>query len=144
MRLTQFTDYALRLLIWLAGHEPSCRITIGDSAAVLGIPLNHLTKIAHRLARETLLTSSRGRSGGLSLARSPREITVGQIIRVTEPDFKLVACMSGQACTLSERCNLMPFLDDALAAFLRVMDGITLFDIVTSAKNSSAQTANAE
>jgi len=130
MRLTQFTDYAIRLLIWLADHEPGCRITIGESAAFLDIPINHLTKIAHRLARENLLRSSRGRSGGLWLARRLGEITVGEVIRVTEPDFALVACMAGQACSLGERCKLVPSLDAALAAFLQVMDGITLEDIV--------------
>lgn len=132
MRLTQFTDFALRLLVQLAREAPGKRTTIAAASRRLGIPLNHLTKIAHRLARADLLKSSRGRSGGLALSHPAENITVGQVLRVTEPDFVLVGCMADQGCSLAPGCGLAPVLDAALRTFLRVTDGATLAEVARS------------
>lgn len=132
MRLTQFTDFALRLLIDLARETPGKRTTIAKASRRLDIPINHLTKIAHRLAKANLLKTSRGRSGGLALSRPAESITVGQVVRVTEPDFALVGCMAGQDCSLAPGCGLAPVLDTALMTFLRVTDQATLADIAHS------------
>jgi Rrf2 family nitric oxide-sensitive transcriptional repressor len=132
LRLTQFTDFALRLLVELARERPGKRITIPDASRSLGIPLNHLTKIVHRLAKANILKTSRGRSGGLALARPAESITVGQVVRVTEPDFALAGCMAGQDCSLAPGCGLAPVLNTALRTFLRVTDQATLADIAHS------------
>lgn len=130
MRLTQFTDYALRLLIHLAAFRSGNRTTIGEAARFLGIPLNHLTKIVHRLAKADLIKTSRGRAGGLSLTRPASEISVGEAIRVTEPDFAMVGCLAGRPCALEGKCGLIPVIDEALQAFLRTADRTKLSDLV--------------
>jgi Rrf2 family nitric oxide-sensitive transcriptional repressor len=129
MRLTLFTDYALRLMIQLASEPSGRRTTIAQASHSLGLPLNHLTKIAHRLSKARLLTTSQGRNGGLVLSRPASEITIGQVLRVTEPDFALVACMAGTDCSLRIGCGLKHVLDAALAAFLGVVDQTTLAEL---------------
>jgi len=130
MRLTQFTDYALRLLLQLASDHPGGKTTVGEASRLLGIPLNHLTKIALRLAKAGMVTAIRGRNGGLVLSRPASQITIGQVLRITEPDFALVGCMAGQDCSLFLNCKMIPLLGDALAAFLRVADQATIEEML--------------
>ena len=125
MRLTQFSDYAWRLLMYVADRNGQ-RTTIAEAAAANGISRNHLMKVAQRLAQEEFLKPSRGRGGGLILGKSPETITLGDVLRVTEPDFALVGCMTGDWCLFASRCNLPSALDIALRAFLEVADHQTL------------------
>tara|TARA_R110002020_G_scaffold50791_8_gene143708 strand:+ start:1756 stop:2178 length:423 start_codon:yes stop_codon:yes gene_type:complete len=121
MRLTQFSDFALRLLIHIASH-PDRRTTIAEAAQVYGISRHHLMKVAHRLALAGLVKPSRGRNGGLNLARPAEAISLGDVLRATEPDFALVGCMAGHACPIVTTCRLPAALDAAMASFLATAD----------------------
>lgn len=125
MRLTQFSDYAWRLLMYVADQEGQ-RTTIAEAAKANHISRSHLMKVAQRLAQEGFLKTSRGRKGGLVLSKPPEEITLGDVLRVTEPDFALVGCMAGDWCLFADRCNVPSALDRALEAFLGVADRQTL------------------
>lgn len=133
MRLTQFTDYALRLLLLLAA-EPGRRITIQQVSEFHGISRNHLMKVANRLARAGILSPSRGRNGGLALARPPEEVRVGDVIKASEPDFALVGCMAGEHCVNLPDCRLTGVLNGALADFLASANRYSLADIVAPAR----------
>lgn len=130
MRLTYHTDYALRMLVYLAvnGGGPS---RVADVAASYGISRNHLLKVALRLGRLGYLTTSRGRSGGVALARKPEEINVGEVVRLMEDDFDLVECMrfDGRNCMISPSCRLKGVVRKALDAFLSVFDEYSLAEI---------------
>ena len=132
MRLTQFTDYALRLLMLLAA-EPDRRLTIQQVSEFHGISRNHLMKVANRLARAGILSPSRGRNGGLRLARPPEDVGVGDVIKASEPDFALVGCMAGENCAIAPVCHLTVVLDGALADFLASANRYSLADIVPDA-----------
>lgn len=130
MRLTAFTDYAFRLLLRLAvaGDRP---VTIEEAAKVYGISRTHLMKVANTLVRAGYLRGARGRSGGLRLARAPDEIRLGDIVRLTEPDLALVECFAtGNQCVVTRACRLPPVFGEALAAFMAVLDGKTLADVM--------------
>jgi Rrf2 family nitric oxide-sensitive transcriptional repressor len=129
MRLTLFTDYALRLMVQLACEPPGSRTTIEQAARLLNLPVNHLTKIAHRLAKAKLITTSQGRNGGLVLSRPTSEISIGEVLRVTEPDFASATCMAGKDCSFQIGCGLKHLLDAALAAFFGVVDQTTLAEL---------------
>jgi Rrf2 family nitric oxide-sensitive transcriptional repressor len=130
MHLTTFTDYTLRTLIYLA-VRPGITVTISDIANVYGISGNHLTKVVHQLALAGDVATTRGQHGGLRLAREPGSINIGEVVRRAEPDFELVACF-GEArhCVIAEGCVLRHALGAALQAFLTVLDGYTLADLV--------------
>lgn len=138
MRLTQFTDYALRLLMLLA-KEPR-RVTIAQASEVYGISRNHLMKVALHLAKAGFVRPSRGRNGGLELARPASEIRVGDVIRATETDFALVGCMVGEPCFILDRCILPRVLNEASQAFLQTANGYRLSDLVAP-NNNVAQAA---
>lgn len=132
MRLTQFTDYALRILMLLAA-DPNKRITIQHVAEVHSISRNHLMKVANRLARAGIVRPSRGRNGGLALALPPEQLMIGDIIQAVEPDFALVACMGGDFCVLSGSCRLTGVLEGALRAFIVAANRYSLADIASPA-----------
>jgi Rrf2 family nitric oxide-sensitive transcriptional repressor len=141
MRLTSFSDYSLRLLMYAAAR-PERLITIEETAAVYGISRTHLMKVANQLTRAGFLEAVRGRSGGLTLAKPPHKIKLGEVLRVTEPDFNLVECFSpDNQCVISVRCRLNRALDNALAAFMREMDGYTLGDLLLKPKYFEAKPA---
>ena len=131
MRLTYHTDYALRMLIYLALHEnrPS-RVT--DVASSYGISRNHLLKVALKLSKLGYVTTLRGRAGGIALGRHPGEINLGEVVRRMEDGFVLVDCMrpAGGACAISPACRLKGVVREALDAFLSIFDSYTLADIV--------------
>lgn len=129
MRLTRYTDYALRTLIYLGLNEPR-QSSIGEIARAYGISENHLTKVVHQLGRLGLVRTIRGRGGGLRLALDPAEIVVGAVVRQTEEDLALVECFSGGACAITPSCRLRRVLGEALAAFLAVLDRYTLADLL--------------
>lgn len=131
MRLTTHTDYALRVLMYL-GARPDHRATIEEIARIYGISQNHLMKVVNNLARHGWVEAQRGRGGGLRLARDPASITVGAVIRTTEEDFDMVACFrSADACLLTPVCQLKRSLADALDAYLAVLDGVTLANLIS-------------
>lgn len=130
MRLTLQTDYALRMLIYLAIHQGRpCRVI--DVAAEYGISRNHLLKVALKLGRLGYLTTARGRTGGIALGRPPEDISLGEVVRHMEDDFALMECIrrDGGLCVISPVCRLKGVVSKALEAFLAVFDGYTLADL---------------
>lgn len=129
MQLTRFSDYGLRLMMMAAAHGDR-RITIEETARAYDISRAHLMKVAQLLVREGFLKASRGRSGGLSLARPAETITIGAVVRATESDFAVVECMgSGNQCRITRGCRLRGVLGEALGAFLNVLDRHTLAEL---------------
>lgn len=126
MRLTRYTDYAVRVLLYLARH-PDGLCSIADIARAYAISQNHLMKVVSDLVNVGYVESVRGRGGGIRLARAPEEINIGALIRHTEDDFDLVDCGS---CLIAPACGLTGTLDEALAAFFSVLDGYTLADVL--------------
>jgi len=135
MRLTQFSDYALRMLMYAAA-PPGRLITIEETAHVFGISRNHLMKVANLLTQHGYLQAVRGRNGGLLLAQSPQQIRLGALLRVTEPDFALVECFGSDAtCSIMPACRLRTRLQQALTAFLAQMDTGTLQDLLLAPRD---------
>lgn len=130
MRLTSFSDYALRLMLY-AAERPERLVTIEEAAEWYGISRTHLTKVANLLTRTGFMLAVRGRAGGLRLGRAPQDVRLGDVLRVTEPDFAIVECFGNdEACRISASCRLKGVVGVALAAFLETMDGHTLQDMV--------------
>lgn len=129
MRMTQHTDYALRMLIFLAGR-PDHSCTVSDVADAYRLSRNHLLKVALRLRRLGVISTTRGRSGGIRLARQPHEINLGELVRGTEEDFSLVECMQdgGGLCAISPVCRMKGIFGEALEAYLAVLARYTLAD----------------
>lgn len=127
MRLTTYTDYALRTLMYLAANRDRL-VTIQDIADAHGIAKNHLTKVVHQLGILGFVESLRGRKGGLRLGKEPAKINIGAVVRSTEPDFYMAECFDPQKshCRLSSACILKDTLYQATAAYLAVLDGVTL------------------
>lgn len=131
MRVTLHTDYALRVLMLLA-LEPGELHTIEEIATRYDISRNHLMKVAQTLVQGGFVESLRGRNGGLRLGKTPKDINLGAVVRSTEDGFDLVECFdaSRNTCVISPVCGLRSPLEEALAAFLGVLDGYTLADLV--------------
>ncbi len=125
MRLTLYTDYALRLLIHLAAHDEKL-CSIAEISRAYGVSQNHMMKVAHDLGRAGYIKAERGRLGGLRLARTADEINVGEVVRHTEEGFDLVDCAN---CAIASACGLTGVLAQALRAFMDVLDGYTLADL---------------
>lgn len=133
MRLTIFTDYALRVLIYLGAHRDAKRLaTIGDVASAYGISENHLMKVVHQLAKLGYLETTRGKGGGMQLARAPADINLGAVVRATEDDLALVECFQDGApkCPIVHACALQGILARSLHAFMEVLDSHTLADLL--------------
>jgi Rrf2 family transcriptional regulator, nitric oxide-sensitive transcriptional repressor len=133
MRLTLYTDYALRTLMYLGFAEPE-QASIAEVARSYGISENHLTKVVHHLGRLGLVKTSRGRGGGLRLAQAPAQINVGRVVRQTEEDLSLVECFANDACVITSTCRLRNVLREALEAFLAALDRYTLADLLVAGK----------
>lgn len=133
MRLTQFSDYALRTALYL-GAKPGQVISVGEIATSYGISYNHLAKVASALCDLGVAESVRGRRGGLRLAMAPATINVGWLVRQTEPDFTLVECFdpATDTCPITPACRLRAVLSDALQRFLSALDEHTLADFIDS------------
>lgn len=131
MRLTVYTDYALRLLMYLALKDDGLA-TIAEVAESYGISKNHLTKVAHQLGVAGYLATVRGRRGGLRLARPAAAIGLGEVVRHTEPDMALVPCFKpvDAPCPIRRCCVLRSALEKARFAFVEVLDSYTLSDLV--------------
>ena len=130
MRLTSFSDYALRMLMYAASAGERL-ITIEETSRVYGISRAHLMKVVNILTKTGYLRGVRGRSGGFTLARRPEEIILGAVLRATEPDFALVECFAtGNQCVITECCRLPRVLNEALSSFVTTLDRYTLADIM--------------
>jgi len=125
MRLSRHTDYALRVLIHLAA-VPERRASIAEIARGYGISENHLMKIVHLLGRYGFIKTVRGRGGGIMLAKPAEEISIGIVIRHTEPDMVLADC---ETCIIAPACGLTGALREALVAFLTVLDRYSLAQV---------------
>ncbi|HUV99503.1 MAG TPA: Rrf2 family transcriptional regulator [Gallionella sp.] len=130
MRLTLYTDYSLRVLLYLASKEEE-NVTITEIADFYQISRNHLVKVVHNLGLDGYIMTSRGRNGGLKLAKPAKEIMVGELVRSTEPDLDLLECFNPATnkCVISRSCSLKSVVFNAQAAFLEVLDQYTLADI---------------
>ena len=130
MRLTFYSDYSLRLLMY-AALRPGQLITIQEVADAYGISKNHLMKVAFELGRKGFLETVRGRGGGLRLARPPEKIGVGEVVRAMEEDFTMVECFdpSINQCVITGPCRLRGVLSRALKAYFAVLDEYTLADL---------------
>ena len=131
MHLTVQTDYSLRLLMYLALKEDGLA-TIAEVAASYGISKNHLMKVAHQLGIAGYIETVRGRRGGLRLAKPAEAISLGEVVRNTEPDMAIVMCFEpiNAHCTIRPGCVLRRALEKAYRAFAEVLDGYTLSDLV--------------
>lgn len=133
MQLTQYTDYSLRVLVFLAAVDRAA--TVAEIAERYGISRNHLVKVAHQLGKKGYVATERGRGGGIRLARPPGEINLGSVVRDMEPNFHLVECFNpgGNHCVITPACALMHVLGEANAAFFAVLESRTLADVAGNA-----------
>jgi Rrf2 family nitric oxide-sensitive transcriptional repressor len=133
MRLTDYTDYSLRVLLYLAVRGEGLS-TIQEISQAYGISRNHLMKVVQQLAERGWIETVRGRNGGLRFAESSRRLTVGKVVRAVESDFAVVACLPDQngarrSCVISPVCRLREALDAAAKAFLAELDRHTIGEL---------------
>lgn len=129
MHITLYTDYSLRVMIYLALNAGE-RSTIRAMASSYDISRNHLTKVVHQLQLGGYLETVRGPSGGVVLARAPEDINIGTVVRTMEPDLNLVSCFKDEKqCVISPHCRLRGMMGEALQAFMAILDQYTLADI---------------
>lgn len=131
MQINQFTNFAIRILMYCALSDGRIART-SEIAHAYGVSENHLTKVAQQLAASGYLRTVRGRGGGLRLAMAPEDIVVGEVVRRTEGSLRLVECFDAaiNTCPLAPACRLKRALHRALDAFFLVLDGYTLADLV--------------
>ena len=143
MRLTSFTDFALRALMRLAG-EPTRSFATNEIAVEFGISRNHLAKVVRDLADGGFISTQRGAGGGFSLARSPQSITLGEVVRALEARHALVECFrdDGGNCVLAPRCRLKTRLAAAREAFMRELDATTLAECAYTARSRKNLASN--
>ncbi|MEH7382201.1 Rrf2 family transcriptional regulator [Bacillus sp. JJ1533] len=134
MKLTNYTDYSLRVLMYLAMKNEEELCTIQEIAEAYNISRNHLMKIIHHLGKLEYIKTIRGRNGGFRLAKHPKDINIGEVVSNTEEDFNIVDCFKegGGYCSISPSCKLKHALYEALQAFINVLNGYTLEDLVTN------------
>jgi Rrf2 family nitric oxide-sensitive transcriptional repressor len=133
MKLTSFTDYSLRVLIYLAA-QPGERATIAQIATAFDVSENHLVKVVHFLGKQGWLANVRGKGGGLELGEAPEKIVVGLVVRETEGKAVVAECFgeSGGDCQIAPNCRLRGVLGEAVTAFYAVLDRYTLADLVNN------------
>ena len=135
MRLTRYTDFCFRVMIHV-GLKGDALSTTREISDRYGISSNHLMKVVYDLNVHGFLETVRGKNGGIRLGRPPREINLGDLIRATEDDMALAECQSpdGQ-CRITSACVLHDALNEALRAFLAVLDRYTLADLLEPREN---------
>ncbi|MCC7038957.1 MAG: Rrf2 family transcriptional regulator [Burkholderiales bacterium] len=133
MRLTTFSDYSLRVLMYLGVHDEGL-CTIGAVAKAYGVSENHLVKVVHHLAQRGYVETTRGKGGGMRLARLPQEINVGDVVRSTEDNLALAECFdpTPSTCRIESACLLKGVLASAVDAFFATLDRYTLADLLVS------------
>lgn len=130
MYINRFSDLTLRILMYLASRTDPMQatVTVRAAATLMNVPYNHLVKVAHQLGQHGLLITTKGQGGGVRLARNPELITIGSILRLTEPVTSVIDCET-QACPLTGACILKDALDRGYQAFLSKLDEVTLADV---------------
>lgn len=137
MRLTNYSDYALRILTYL-GLKREELSTITEIANCYGISRNHIVKIVHHLGQLGYVDTLRGKNGGIRLARAPEKINIGEVIRHTETSMDIVECFSNQnSCIIGCSCVLRTAISEALSAFMAVLDDYTLADLMAPRRQLS-------
>jgi len=134
LKLTTFTDYSLRVLIFLAAR-PGQRTTIAEVAQAFGVSEPHLVKVVHFLGQQGWLLNVRGKGGGLELGMAPERVRVGQVVRQTEGEVRVAECFNEAGfndCRISDCCHLRGVLGEAVTAFYAVLDRYTLADLVVN------------
>lgn len=139
MRLAEYTDYTLRVLMYCAGH-PDRLVTIAEMADRYEVSRNHLMKIVNDLGRQRVIETVRGRGGGVRLLRRPADIRIGDIVRSSETDFRLAECFDRRTntCSLIPTCRLKGLLSSALQAYFKELDAATLADIAGPVRTARA------
>jgi len=134
VKLTKFSDYSLRLLLYLAVHGDRV-VSVSEVSRAYRVSPHIIVKAVQRLVEQGVVASVRGRQGGLRLAKAPADINIGAVVRTTEPTWDLVECfdLSTNTCPIEPACGLKGVLSDAQRAFLRVLDEHTLADFVPRA-----------
>ncbi len=135
MRLTLYTDYALRVLVY-AGLKPDAVSTIPEIVRHFDISRGHVMKVVHRLAQQGYLETTRGNKGGLRLARAPAQIKLGAVVRDIEPELGVLGCLQSIEgyCRIEACCVLRDALREATAAFLATLDRYTIADLLRPAE----------
>ncbi|MFE8701633.1 Rrf2 family transcriptional regulator [Cytobacillus sp. FJAT-54145] len=132
MQLTTYTDYALRLLIFL-GSQPKNKLSnIKEISDFYNISNNHLSKVVYELGKHGIIETVRGRNGGIRLSKEPSQINLGSTVRLTEDPIRLVECFDEEknTCKISPACRLKGILNEALHSYLKVLDSYTLEDLI--------------
>ncbi len=137
MHLTRYTDYSLRVLLYL-GNRPDKLATISEIATYHGISRNHLMKVVHQLGTNGYIDTLRGKGGGIKLAHPPERIVVGDVVRSMEENMTIVECLEPafNSCVLAADCRLKTALGEALQSFLATLDLYTLADLIRSPEHS--------
>lgn len=137
MQLTLYSDYSLRVLIYLARHRDGL-ITINEIAEFYQISKNHLVKVVHQLGKIGVIESVRGKNGGLRLALAPEKIYIGDLVQKTEPNFNLVECFNfaSNRCVITDACYLKNILDEGLRSMMKTLNQYTLADVITRMPNA--------
>ena len=132
MQLTQYTDYSLRVLIYLSLKRPDELATITDISEFYGISRNHLVKVVHNLSTHELIVTLRGKHGGLRLARPASDISIGEVVRLTESNFDIAECFNREAnrCVITPMCALKNILGEARSLFMQELDRFSIADAV--------------
>lgn len=139
MQLTDYTDYSFRILIFL-GLRKGELSTIREIAGRYGISRNHLVKVAHKLATLGYIRTARGKHGGIALALAPEQINIGTVTRHMEDNLSVVECFDAcsSCCRIQQGCGLRGVMEEALAAFLTVLDRYTLADLLRNESELAA------
>lgn len=134
MKLTNYTDFSLRVLLYLALKTENELSTIKEIAESYQISKNHLMKIIHELGQLGYIETIRGRNGGIRLAKQPKDINIGEVVSKTEEDFHIVNCFNEESsyCVITPSCKLKHVLNEALQGFMNVLKEYTLEDLVTN------------
>jgi len=132
MHLTKFTDNSLRVIIYVSANADR-KVNISEIAEVCAIPRNHLTKVIHTMATKGLITTTRGKGGGISMARPPNQLKVGEIIRAMEGVGEIINCETPQ-CPMARLCELRSILHKGQNAFFAAMDEYTVADLINQPK----------
>lgn len=130
IQLTLYTDYAIRVLLYISAKQDG-PASVMEVANAYGISRNHLHKVVNQLSRKGYIKTARGKKGGIVLGKSPDSIVLGELIRQTEPDFRIVECLdkSSPHCPIDSVCSLKHILISARKSFLKALDQYTLEDI---------------
>lgn len=141
MQLTQYTDYSLRVLIYLSLKSPDELGTITGISEFYGISRNHLVKVVHNLATHGYIVTLRGKHGGLRLARPAADISIGEVVRLTEPNFDIAECFNQETntCVITPMCALKNILNQARTQFIQELDRYTVADALNKKNSLSKQ-----